>query len=45
MNIETLSIEDLAELRDRVNNLLAERVSARQKELSGEAERLGALLE
>jgi hypothetical protein len=44
MNIETLSIEDLAELRDRVNARLAERVADRQRELSSEVERIGALL-
>jgi hypothetical protein len=39
MNIETLSIEQLAELRDQVNARLAERVTDRQRELSSEAER------
>jgi hypothetical protein len=37
MQIESFSIEQLAELRDRVNTLLAERVSDRQRELSSEA--------
>jgi hypothetical protein len=44
MNPEQLSIEQLAALRDEVNSLLAERVSARRRELSSEAERLGALV-
>jgi hypothetical protein len=44
MQIESFSIEQLAELRDRVNTLLAERVSDRQREVSSEAERRGALL-
>ena len=44
MQIESFSIEQLAELRDRVNTLLAERVTDRQRELSSEAERLGSLL-
>ncbi|MET4257236.1 DNA-binding protein H-NS [Bradyrhizobium sp. S3.12.5] len=44
MQIESFSIEQLAELRNRVNTLLAERVSDRQRELSSEAERLGALI-
>jgi hypothetical protein len=38
--IESFSIEQLAELRDRVNTLLAEGVSDRQRELSSEADRL-----
>lgn len=44
MHIESLSIEQLADLRDKVNALLAERVADRQRELTGEAERLGALI-
>jgi DNA-binding protein H-NS len=44
MNLETLSNEDLAQLRDNVNTKLAERVADRQRELSSEAERIGALL-
>lgn len=42
MDIESLSIEQLAELRDRVNATLSNRVAERQRELSGEAERLSA---
>jgi DNA-binding protein H-NS len=44
MNYDQLSIEQLAALRDEVNAALAERVSARQRELSGESERLSALV-
>jgi len=44
MNLEQLSIDELAELRDEVTTKLAERVSARQRELSSEAERLNALV-
>jgi DNA-binding protein H-NS len=44
MNLETFSIDQLAELRDQVNTVLAERVSHRQRELSSEAERLSALV-
>ena len=44
MQIESFSIEQLAELRDQVNARLAERVTDRQRELSSEAERIGALL-
>jgi hypothetical protein len=35
MNYDQLSIEQLAALRDEVNGVLAERVAARQRELSG----------
>jgi DNA-binding protein H-NS len=44
MNLETLSIEDLAALRDRVLSTLADKVAARQKELLAESERVGALV-
>ena len=44
MQIESLSIEDLAALRDRVLLTLADKVAARQKELLAEAERVGALV-
>jgi len=44
MQIESFSIEQLAELRDKVNTLLADRVANRQRELSSEAERIGALI-
>jgi len=43
MNIETLSIEQLAELRDKVILTLNDRVSAKQKELQAEIERFGSL--
>jgi len=33
MNLEALSIEDLAAFRDRVNAALSDKVAARQKEL------------
>jgi DNA-binding protein H-NS len=44
MQIETLSIEQLADLRDKVTRALADKVALRQKELSCQAERLGALV-
>ncbi|MBU6463468.1 MAG: hypothetical protein KGL35_20605 [Bradyrhizobium sp.] len=44
MNLDTLSIDQLAELRDRVNGMLAERVADRQRELSSEVDRIGALV-
>jgi hypothetical protein len=44
MNLETLSIEDLADLRDKVTIALPDTVAARQKELSAESERVGALV-
>jgi DNA-binding protein H-NS len=44
MNLETLPIEDLATLRDKVIQTLADKVAARQKELSLESERVGALV-
>jgi DNA-binding protein H-NS len=44
MNLETLSIEDLAALRDRVITALSDKVAARQKELLAESERVGALV-
>ena len=44
MNLETLSIEDLAVLRDKVILTLADKVTARQKALLAESERVGALI-
>ncbi len=44
MNLESLSIEQLAELRDKVIEALNDRVSARQKELQGEIDRLGGVI-
>ena len=44
MNLEALSIEDLAAFRDRVNAALSDKVAARQKELlveSGKGRGLG----
>jgi hypothetical protein len=43
MQIESFSIEQLAELRDKVTTALADKVAARQKELLAESERVGAL--
>lgn len=43
MNLGTLSIEQLADLRDKVIATLNDRVSTRQKELQSEIERVGAL--
>jgi DNA-binding protein H-NS len=44
MNLETLSIEDLAALRERVITALSDKVAARQKELLAESERVGTLV-
>jgi DNA-binding protein H-NS len=44
MNLSELSIDELAELRDQVTTKLAESVSDRQRELSGEVERIDALI-
>jgi DNA-binding protein H-NS len=44
MNLETLSIEDLAALRDKDIGALSDKVAARQKELLAESERVGALV-
>jgi DNA-binding protein H-NS len=44
MNLDSMTIEQLAELRDRVIQTLSDKVAARQKELSSEAERLDALV-
>ena len=43
MNIDSLSIEQLADLTDKVIVTLNDRVSAMQKELQAEIERLGSL--
>lgn len=44
MTIETLSIEDLVQMRNQLLEVLADKVQARQRELSDEAERLSALV-
>jgi hypothetical protein len=38
MNLETLSIEQLADLRDKVITALSDKVAARQKELLAESD-------
>jgi hypothetical protein len=43
MNLETLSIEQLADLRDQVIATINDRVSARQRELQSEIDRLGGV--
>jgi hypothetical protein len=43
MQIESLSIEDLAALRDKVIATLNDRVSARQRELQSKIDRLGVV--
>jgi len=40
IDLETLSIDELAALRERVSEKLAEKVAARQLELEAEMERL-----
>ena len=42
IDLEALSIEELASLRDRAIEKLAEKVAARQAELEAELERLSA---
>ncbi|QIP09956.1 H-NS family nucleoid-associated regulatory protein [Bradyrhizobium symbiodeficiens] len=42
MQIESLSIEGLAALRDKVTQTLADKVAARQKEPLAEVEKVGA---
>jgi DNA-binding protein H-NS len=44
MQIESLSIEELAELRDKVIGTLNEHVTVRQRELQGEIDRLGGVV-
>jgi hypothetical protein len=44
MNLSELSIEDLADLRDRVISQVNDRVAARQRELQGEIDRLGGVV-
>jgi hypothetical protein len=44
MQIESLSIEDLAALRDRVLSTLADKVGACREELLAESEGVGALV-
>jgi hypothetical protein len=44
MNLETLSIEVLAALRDKAIQTLSDKVAARQKEPLAELERVGALV-
>jgi hypothetical protein len=44
MQIESLSIEELAALRDKVIQPLAHKVAARQKELLAEVEKVGAFV-
>jgi DNA-binding protein H-NS len=44
MNLETLSIEQLADLRDKVIATLNDRVVARQRELQNEIDRLGGVV-
>jgi hypothetical protein len=44
MQLDTLSIEQLADLRDKVIATLNDRVSARQRELQSEIDRLGGVV-
>jgi DNA-binding protein H-NS len=44
MQLESLSIEQLADLRDQVVSTLSDRVSARQRELQSEIDRLGGVI-
>jgi DNA-binding protein H-NS len=45
MNLDSMTIEQLAELRNRVTTALSDKVAARQKELLAEAERVGSILQ
>jgi hypothetical protein len=42
VDLDSMSIEDLAQLRDQATEKLAEKVAARQRELAAEMERLSA---
>ncbi len=42
VDLESMSIEDLAKLRDQATDKLAEKVAARQRELAAELEKLSA---
>ena len=42
VDLDLMSIEDLAQLRDQATEKLAEKVAARQRELVAEMERLSA---
>ncbi|MEH2509099.1 small-conductance mechanosensitive channel [Nitrobacteraceae bacterium AZCC 1564] len=42
VDLDSMSIEDLAQLRDQATEKLAEKVAARQRELVAEMERLSA---
>lgn len=42
VDLDSMSIEDLAQLRDQATEKLAEKVVARQRELAAEMERLSA---
>jgi hypothetical protein len=44
MNLETISIEQLADLPDQIIATLNDRVSARQRELQSEIDRLGGVV-
>lgn len=43
VDLEAMSIEDLAKLRDQATEKLAEKIAARQRELAAEMERLNEL--
>lgn len=42
VDLDSMSIDDLAKLRDQANEKLAEKVAARQLELAAEMEKLAA---
>ncbi|WP_424632052.1 hypothetical protein [Bradyrhizobium sp. SYSU BS000235] len=42
VDLDSMSIEDLAQLRDQATEKLAEKVATRQRELAAEMERLSA---
>ncbi len=42
VDLESMSIEDLAKLRDHATEKLAEKIAARQRELAAELEKLSA---
>jgi len=42
VDLDSMSIEDLAQLRDQATEKLAEKVASRQRELAAEMERLSA---
>ena len=43
VDLDSMSIDDLAKLRDQASEKLADKIAARQRELAAEMEKLAAL--